>query len=177
MTLLLLARHGQTDWNRDGIWQGQADPPLNALGRRQARELAARLRHARLDALYASDLRRALETAEAVARAVGLPVIADPGLREMDVGAWTGLTWAEIAERFPNGDGHGGESAQAFQARVLAAVQRIAAAHPQGTVLVVAHGGTVRVVQRCALGEALPVIENGSVYPVRVQDGRFYPVD
>lgn len=177
MTLLLLARHGETDWNRNGIWQGHADPPLNERGRRQAVALAERLRDVSLDAIYASDLLRALQTAEIVAAAKGLPVVADPGLREMDVGSWTGLTREEIAQRFPDWDYHDGETREAFQARAVAAAVRIAAAHHGGTVLVVSHGGVVRALQRHALGEPLPVIENGGLYALRVVNGRFRPVD
>ncbi len=110
MTRLILARHGETDWNRDGIWQGHGDPPLNDLGREQAAGLAERLRDVELDALYSSDLRRALQTAEFVATAKDLDVVALGGLREMDVGSWTGLTLAQIAERFPEMDRHDGES-------------------------------------------------------------------
>jgi len=177
VTLLLLARHGETDWNRDGIWQGHADPPLNEVGRRQARALAERLRDVHLDAIYASDLRRARETAEIVADVKGLPVVADPALREMDVGSWTGLTRDEIAERFPAWDHHDGESGEAFQARAAAAAERIAAAHEGGAVLIVTHGGIVRALQRRALGEPLPVLENGGLYALRVENGRFRPVD
>ena len=100
VTTLILARHGETDWNRNGIWQGHGDPPLNDLGREQAAALAERLRGSSLHALYSSDLKRADETAEFVARATGL-AYAPSGLREIDVGSWTGLTLAEIAERFP----------------------------------------------------------------------------
>ncbi len=177
MTLLLLARHGQTDWNRDGIWQGQADPPLNATGRAQARRLADRLGPIPVDAIYSSDLRRAVETAEIVAAVKGLAVVTDQRLREMDVGSWTGLTGEEIARRFPGGMYHDGESPQAFQARAVAAAEDISAAHDGATVLVVCHGGIVRALQRHALGEPLPVIENGGVYTLRVQNGRFLPVD
>ena len=177
MTVLLLARHGQTDWNRDGIWQGQADPPLNALGRHQARALAEKVSRWPVEAVYASDLRRARETADIVAAVLGLPVIVDPSLRESDVGSWTGLTNAEIAQRFPGWEYHDGESREAFQARVVAAAERIARAHEGKTVLVVAHGGVVRALQRHALGEPLPVIENGGLYVLHVESRLFRPVD
>lgn len=177
MTLLLLARHGQTDWNRDGIWQGQADPPLNAVGRAQARRLAERLRPVPLDAIYSSDLRRAVETAEIVAAAKGLPVVTDPRLREADVGSWTGLTREEIARRFPGWTSHDGEPPDRFRARAVAATEDIAAAHQGGTVLLVCHGGIVRALQRHALGEPLPVIDKGGLYALQVEDGRFRPVD
>jgi len=177
VTILLLARHGQTDWNRDGIWQGQADPPLNALGRRQARALADRVSRWPVEAVYASDLRRARETAEIVAAALGLPVIVDPGLRESDVGSWTGLTSTEIAQRFPGWEYHDGEPREAFQARAVHAAERIAQAHEGTTVLVVTHGGVVRALQRHALGEPLPVIENGGLYALHVETRLFLPID
>ena len=129
MTTLILARHGETDWNRDGIWQGHGDPPLNDLGRRQATELAGRLADVSIDALYSSDLKRAYETAEIVARAKGLGITADPDLREMDVGSWSGLTSEEIATRFPGMAGHDGESREAFDERAVGALHRIAKAH------------------------------------------------
>lgn len=143
MTTLLLARHGETDWNRDGRWQGWADPPLNETGRAQARALAEQLRTIPFDAAYSSDLRRALETAEIVAASHGVTVVADPGLREIDIGSWSGLTHPEIDERF-GGELVDGESREAHQARVLAAVERIARAHPGERILIVTHGGTMR---------------------------------
>ena len=101
MTTLLVARHGETDWNREGRWQGWADPPLNDTGRAQARRLAEELRETAFDAVYASDLRRAFETAEILAAPHAVPVVADAGLREIDIGSWSGLTRAEIDARFP----------------------------------------------------------------------------
>ena len=94
MTTLLLVRHGETDWNRDGRWQGQSDTPLNELGRRQARELAEQLDG--VDVVYSSDLARARETAEILAERAGVEVRLDPRLRERGFGAWEGLTLAEI---------------------------------------------------------------------------------
>ena len=85
-THLLLARHGETDWNRIGRWQGQADPPLNEMGRRQAAELAERLVGQGISAIHTSDLLRASETAQVVAERLGLTVEEDLGLREIDVG-------------------------------------------------------------------------------------------
>src|SRR5438876_6792690 len=102
VTTLILARHGETDWNRDGRCQGHADPPLNERGREQALELAELLADEPIEAVYSSDLRRAHETARIVADRKGLDVIVDPQLRERDVGHWSGLTAAEIEERFPD---------------------------------------------------------------------------
>src|SRR3954449_1914254 len=97
---LLLVRHGQSEWNAVGRWQGQADPPLTELGREQAR-LAARSLGA-LDAIFASDLQRATETALIISNALGVgPVVIDPDLRERDAGEWSGLTRSEIEEQYP----------------------------------------------------------------------------
>ena len=114
MTEFLLVRHGETDWNRDRRFQGHADPGLNDTGRVQALELADELAAERIDAIYASDLARARETAEIIAGRVGAPVVLDRELREIDVGEWQGLTWPEIEQRYPDGvrnwheHGHGG---------------------------------------------------------------------
>lgn len=154
-TTILLARHGATDWNRLGRFQGHADVPLSDEGRKQARSLAEFLRDVPLAAVYSSDLRRAAETAAMVAGALRLEVRTLPGLREVDVGEWSGLTWAEIEERFPDGvrrhheRGHGwteGESYEEMQRRVLGALRTIAAGHPGARVLAVVHGGTMRTI-------------------------------
>ena len=97
MTTILLARHGETDWNRERRFQGHADPPLNETGREQARTLAAELAGEELDAVYTSDLARANETAKIIASRLGVPVVVDAELREIDVGEWQGLTWPEAA--------------------------------------------------------------------------------
>lgn len=144
MTTILLARHGETDWNREGRWQGWADPPLNDTGRAQARELAEQLRGTPFDAVYSSDLQRARETAEILAEPHGVPVIVDRDLREIDIGSWSGLTRAEIAERFPDGVRPDGETHEQQAARVRGAVTRIARDHPGERVLIVGHGGTIR---------------------------------
>ncbi len=90
-TTFFVIRHGETDWNLNGRWQGHADVPLNQVGRVQARRLADRLLRdgARIDAIYSSDLKRAWETARAVAAALDLAPRLDPSLREIDVGSWS----------------------------------------------------------------------------------------
>lgn len=160
-TILLLARHGESDWNREVRWQGHADRPLTERGREQALALAERLDRVPLDSVYSSDLRRARDTARAVASRQGLGVCVVPELREVDVGAWSGLTRAEAAERFP--DGHqrwqtgtagwdDGESYERMSDRVLAALRGIAGSHPGGRILVVSHGGPIRAAHAAALG-------------------------
>jgi broad specificity phosphatase PhoE len=161
VTIILLARHGQSDWNATRRWQGHADRPLTEKGREQARVLAARLAHIELDAVYSSDLRRAADTAAEVAAAQGLDVIERPELREVDVGSWSGLTREEAEQRFPEGfarwrEGYpgwdDGESYEAMTTRVLAAVLDVARAHEDGRVLVVSHGGPIRAIHAAALG-------------------------
>jgi 2,3-bisphosphoglycerate-dependent phosphoglycerate mutase len=185
VTTLILARHGETDWNRDGRFQGHADPPLNERGREQAASLAESLAKERVDAIYSSDLRRAHETALFVAERKGLDVVVDPDLRERDVGEWSGLTLPEIEERFPDElrrfreEGASiGESREALSQRVLAAVRRIADAHPRGQILVVTHGGTLRTLRHAAGGAfGAPVVRNGQVLKMAVREGMFARLD
>jgi broad specificity phosphatase PhoE len=162
VTTLILARHGETDWNRENRFQGHADPPLNALGRRQSAELAETLAGEALARVFTSPLRRASETAEIVARRLALEVEPLEPLREIDVGAWSGLTRDEVAARFPDAYArwlerapHGfedGETYDQLAARVLPAIRRLAERHPSETLLVVTHGGPSRVIQAHAAG-------------------------
>jgi len=171
VTALLLVRHGETDWNADGRLQGHTDRPLSDFGRRQARQLAEELAEEKLDAIYASDLSRARETAEIVGVRLGLGVVIDPGLREKDWGTWEGLTGVERGRvEFV------GESTEAHQERMLGALRRIAERHSCGRVLVVTHGGSMRRVQTVALGMALPVVENCGRWLCVFENGDFRPV-
>ena len=102
MTRLIVWRHGNTDWNAASRVQGQTDVPLNELGREQARAAAPLLAALRPDAIVSSDLRRAADTAAALAALTGLPVRADARLRERHFGQWQGLHLTEVAERFPD---------------------------------------------------------------------------
>jgi probable phosphoglycerate mutase len=172
VTTILLARHGETDWNRERRYQGHADEPLNETGRAQARELGDRLREEPITAVYSSDLQRASETAAIVARILGLPVELDPRLREIDVGSWQGRTHEEL-----DATPWDGETYDEHRVRVVAAVQSIARAHPGECVLLVVHGGTLRRTQEAATGEGLPVYENCGVWAVAVEDGEFRPID
>jgi probable phosphoglycerate mutase len=151
-TRALLTRHGQSEWNALGRWQGQADPPLTDLGRRQAHEAARSL--GTVDGIWASDLRRAAETAAIIGDDMGVaPVVLDADLRERDAGEWTGLTRAEIEQRYPAylSDGRrpaSWESDEQLVARAQCALQRIADAIPGGDVLVITHAGVVFAVER-----------------------------
>jgi phosphoserine phosphatase len=166
VTTILLARHGETEWNREERYQGHADPPLNETGRAQAEELAERLVGERIDAVYSSDLRRAAETAEIVAARLGLGVEHEPGLREIDVGSWQGLTKAQI-----DGRPWDGETYEHHAERVTRALREIAARHLGRTLLVVSHGGSLRRVQEAVLGESLPVAEHCTVWTCSLEDG------
>jgi len=153
VTTILLARHGETDWNREGRFQGHADPPLNATGRAQAAELAAELKAVGIAAVYSSPLRRALETAQAVAAEHGLDPVAVDALREVDVGSWQGLTRVEIETQFPeqfarwldyDQGWEDGESYEEMGRRAVAALLELALAHEGERVLAVTHGGPIR---------------------------------
>lgn len=161
-TLLLFARHGETDDNARLVFQGQGGKGLNRRGQAQAARLAARMRSTRLDAIVSSDLQRALETARAVAEACGLPPELDPDLREVDVGAWTGRSHAEIEQLYPEEWAAwsrgldvrrgGGETYGELADRVERAVARVCAAHPNGRVLLVSHGGAIKAYVARLLG-------------------------
>ena len=186
MTTLLLVRHGETDWNRELRFQGQSDPPLNELGRRQAFELADRLAEEEIAAIYCSDLRRAHETARAVADRLGLEVTIMPELREIDVGSWAGFTRDEIADRFPDGfrrwlegeQGHDGESREVLAVRVREIALRIAAAHPGEQVLLVSHGVALRTLLNQAQGGLSEYgLDHCAVSRIAVEGDEFRSVD
>jgi broad specificity phosphatase PhoE len=175
---LILVRHGETDWNRDRRYQGHADPPLNDAGRAQARELAASLQPMELDAIYTSDLRRAAETAEIIGTGRDIPVRREPGLREIDVGSWSGLTRAEIEERFPGAEHHDGESPEAMRERVVSTVTAIASRHDGQSLLIVSHGGALRALLHHALDdESVPPVKNCAIYRLAFRDGILRGID
>jgi broad specificity phosphatase PhoE len=187
-TTILLARHGETDWNAVGRWQGHTDRPLTEQGRRQAAALADRLAKVDIDAVYSSDLLRAVETAEPVAKRLGLPLQTLPELREVDVGTWAGLTRDEVAERFPDGfrrwsewqtGWEDGETYDEMGERVVGAILRLAGEHPGERILVVSHGGAIRALHAAAAGidiatfrQLRQVVENARVTSILVENGR-----
>lgn len=151
MTEIWLVRHGETDWNREQRFMGQQDVPLNNEGLRQAAGLAAGLRGRRFDALVSSDLLRAQQTAGALAAALNLPLQLDARLREVMLGEWQGETYAAVQARFPQQWAEryadplhfrppGGETVAEMAVRACAAADEIAAACPDGRVLLVSHG-------------------------------------
>ncbi|MBI3911166.1 MAG: histidine phosphatase family protein [Armatimonadetes bacterium] len=160
---LLLVRHGESIWNCEGRIQGCTDVPLSEMGREQARRVAARLPNCGAAALYSSDLQRAVQTAEPIAAALSLPIATEPGLREVAFGRWEGLTLVEARARYPEewaayeadpirNRPEGGERLEALQARAVRAMERLLARHTGQTVLIVAHGGSIRAVLGACLG-------------------------
>jgi probable phosphoglycerate mutase len=149
---MLLVRHGQSEWNADGRWQGQADPPLSELGLRQAADAARAI--GTVDAIVASPLERAQRTAEIIASALGMePVLIIDGLMERSAGEWEGLTRAQIDERYPSylADGRrppGWESDDELLARVLGALDAVHHVCPGGEVVAVTHGGVIMNLER-----------------------------
>ncbi len=152
---ILLIRHGQTDWNIEGRWQGTLPIPLNAEGRAQAETLAAHLRHRPISLIVSSDLPRAFETAAALGRSVGLLPQTDARWREFDLGIFQGLTRSEIMERFPSeweafrADYWdycvpGGESRRAAQARIFEAWQALTDQRGEEAAAV-SHGGVIKL--------------------------------
>lgn len=165
-TRLCLIRHGETEWNAERRIQGQIDIALNDLGRQQARAAGLALRSAGLTALYASDLRRAWETAELVGAALGLQPQPESALRERDYGIFAGLTYAEAEARHPEGYAafagrnasyafENGESLQTMYARVTGTLQRLVAAHAGENIGIVLHGGVLDVINRFVRGNLL----------------------
>jgi broad specificity phosphatase PhoE len=163
---LLLARHGQTDLNVDERWQGRIDAPLNAAGVAQAQNLAREL-PAGIDALVASPLLRARQTAAPAAERLGLAVRLDADFRERDFGVFEGLTEAEVAAQFPelaarnaayrwDMEPPGAESTRAVVERVARGLQRLCDGHRGQTVLLVSHGFVVRCLRHLidGVGEA-----------------------
>ena len=151
-TRLLVLRHGQSEWNAVGRWQGQADPPLSDEGQLQAADAGLQL--GMFDAIWASDLQRASLTAEIIAAIIGIgPVLLDQRLRETHVGPWEGLTHDEVNTGWPGFlDTHqrpeGFEPYDDAAARMRAAFVDIAAANPGGEILVISHGGVIRAIRR-----------------------------
>jgi broad specificity phosphatase PhoE len=180
VTTFLLARHGETDWNFERRVQGHADRPLNDMGRAQAQALADELAGEPLDAVYSSDLVRAHETARIVADRKGLEVTALRDLREKHFGSWEGLTDREVLARFPDaqrGPWGDAETSEDVARRVLAALRRIADAHPDGRVLVVSHGGPLRAILLHCGADGTSAIGNCHVVRVEAEGGNLRSVD
>lgn len=189
MTRILLVRHGESEWNAAGRWQGQADPPLSDQGRAQAVSAAASI--GSVDAVVTSDLERAAHTGTIIARNLGVDHVAtDPGLRERDAGQLSGLTRAQIYERFPgllpddpggfkpgpDGDPEwpeGWEHDDHLWPRVEVALQAIGQLVPHGDVLVVTHGGVMYAVEKRLGSPGRGRLANLDAFEVDLVDGKF----
>ncbi len=167
VTRLIAVRHGETAWNAELRLQGHLDIALNDTGLRQARQTALALAQEPVSAVYASDLSRAWETAQAIARPHGIAVAPEPGLRERAFGSFEGRTHAEIEADHPEearrwrtrepgfAPADGGESLIDFRQRVTDTAARLAARHVGGLVVLVAHGGVMDMLYRSATGQDL----------------------
>lgn len=160
-TRIVAIRHGETAWNRDARMQGQLDIALNPTGRDQARRLGQALAEEAFDAIYSSDLLRALQTAQTIAANCAREVIAEPGLRERCFGVFESLTYREVQvrwpehawrwhERDPDFGPAGGEVLREFDARCMQTLTRLAAAHPGQSIAIVTHGGVLDCLYRAA---------------------------
>ena len=184
--IIYLARHGETEWNRIGRWQGSTDIPLSEVGRAQARSLAHRLRDRGIGRVHASQLSRALETSQIVAAHLELPApLGDARLQERGYGAFEGLTREQCAERFPDvwerylADRRalppGAEPQPSVVGRITAALTEIAShdspASVGSAVLVVSHGGIIRSFLHHATGVVPAPLENGAMFRLQFQGG------
>jgi probable phosphoglycerate mutase len=165
-TRIIAIRHGETAWNVDTRIQGQIDIDLNPTGRWQAQQVAQALADESIDAIYASDLRRAWQTANAISNASGTSLSAHTGLRERGFGMFEGKTYAEIEatwpdqalqwrQRVPHWEPLGGESLTAMRVRVEQTATELAARHIGGHIVLVAHGGVMDQLYRLATGQEL----------------------
>ena len=189
MTKIILLRHGETEWNRLGKYQGQSDIALSEKGRCQAQTLAAHFPVRTLQAAYASDLQRAMETARVATSSFGCTVTAEPRLREVNFGDWEGLTYAQISAGWPEAmekffqlpdllEIPHGETFAEVQQRAMAALEEIAAAHEGATVLAAAHGAVNRTILAGVLHMPLRYIwslrqDNTAVNILRYEEGRW----
>lgn len=192
MTTFYLVRHGETEANKAGILQGQMDVPLSEKGRRQARLVAEALSGVQLDAVYSSDLSRARETAEAIMQGRTCPLVLDKRLRELHMGAISGLTIEESRQKFPEFHAQlaadpygvrrpgGGESRLDLRNRMASALDDIYERHKDGRVAVVAHGGSINAVLGIASQDgSWPrlVVENCSVTVIERDDSGWRTVE
>lgn len=185
-TTLILIRHGETDWNNELRFQGQADTELTETGRQHGRAAAEALRGEEIAAIYASDLKRARECAEMVAEVAQVAVKSSPALREARFGDWEGLSLSEVEARYPellqawfedslsHRPPHG-ETLQKLYARVRKFLGRIAKRHRGQTVVVATHGGPIKAAVCHALQANLTAfrkirIDNGSMTRLEVSD-------
>jgi probable phosphoglycerate mutase len=180
-SLFIFARHGETDWNAAGRWQGQTDVSLNLVGREQARALAAGLRGEAIRAVGSSDLSRARQTAEIVAADLGLALgYIDAAFRERAYGVFEGLTRAECMARYPAEWPHfdadpgrlppGVEPLDQVAERMLRGL-RTASEQMGSPALIVSHGRAIRSLVGTVTGAPVEPLGNGAAYRFVVEDG------
>ncbi len=189
MTEIIIIRHGETEWNKTGRFQGHSDVPLSAEGRAQAAALGRNLALDHVAAIYASDLTRAMETAAPLAKRFGLEVISDPLLRELNFGAWEGRNFNDVNAENPNAmknfytdpeqaDIPESEPFPEFQRRVAGRVREIVAQERGKRIVIVSHGASIRILLADIL--AMPIRSiwhisqlNTAVNKIRFEDDGF----
>ena len=189
MTEIIIIRHGETEWNQTGRFQGHSDVPLSETGRAQAEALGRNLALDHVDAIYASDLIRAMETAAPLAARFSLTVTPDPLLRELNFGAWEGRSFSDVNAENPNAmkqfyndpeyaDIPNSEPFPDFQKRVAGRVREIAAEQRGKRVVIVSHGASIRILLTDIL--AMPIRSiwhisqlNTAVNKIRFEDDGF----
>jgi broad specificity phosphatase PhoE len=181
---IIFFRPGETDWNAMGRWQGWVASPLNEQGRAQTAALAKYVRHIGMTALYTSDLRRALQTAEMLAQPLGFAPIPDARLRERNIGAWQGLTLEEMESWYPDEyaamladvDGYrvpGGESREDVRARVMDALNDILARDGHEVVGILSHTTAIKIMLAALVPSYDPLyveLDNTSVTTIHRRD-------
>lgn len=178
MTELILIRHGETDWNLAGRYQGQSDVPLNSQGIKQAHQLAKWLQGQKIEAVFSSDLRRAAQTAEILAETAGVPCLLEPRLREIHHGRWEGMSFSDIKDQYAGTfrkrlkyplevPSPGGETVADLLNRVIPAIQEIVLHHPDGRVIIVAHGLSLAVIR--AHYQGVPIEQVWELIPPNAQ--------
>ena len=185
MTVLYLIRHGETDWNKEGKYTGQTDIPLNEIGRQQVREAANALKIHNPKVIYTSDLIRAVETAQLIAKELHIPIIQDKRLREINQGEWEGLHISEIHSRYGNQfishrdnplivSAPNGESIAEVKTRVIDFLNEITVKHPSEQIVISSHGLVLGIIRTIAMDipinkvfEFIP--ENAKIYQMEIQ--------
>ena len=189
MTEIIIIRHGETEWNKTGRFQGHSDVPLSAEGRAQAEALGRNLAVDHVDAIYASDLTRAMETAAPLAARFGLPVISDPQLRELNFGAWEGRNFNDVNAENPNAMKNfytdperanipESEPFPEFQRRIAGRVREIVARERGKRIVIVSHGASIRILLADILSMPIRSIWhlsqlNTAVNKIRFEDDGF----
>ena len=189
MTEIIIIRHGETEWNKTGRFQGHSDVPLSAEGRAQAAMLGENLAVDHVDMIYASDLTRAMETAAPLAQRFGLEVISDPQLRELNFGAWEGRNFNDVNTENPNAmknfytdpeqaDIPESEPFPEFQRRIAGRVREIVAQERGKRIVIVSHGASIRILLADLLSMPIRSIWhlsqlNTAVNKIRFEDDGF----